>query len=63
MCVFVLSIGSHTIGLTKLKLSMEDHIFPGEVLKYILFRYPYPHGWGTLKTGFGDPYSPNYKFP
>ena len=36
------SVGSHTVGPTGLKFGMEDYIYPGEVIGYILFWYPYP---------------------
>ena len=50
MCVF--SIGGHTVGPTALKFGMEDHIYPGEVIGYILFWYPNLQGQGALKTDF-----------
>ena len=37
MCLF--SIGGHTVGPTVLKFGMEDHIYPREVIGYILLRY------------------------
>ena len=40
MCVF--SIGGHTVGPTELKFGMEDHIYPREVIGYILFPNTYP---------------------
>ena len=51
-CVFVFFIGGHTVGPTELKLGMKDHIYPGEVIGYILFLYPNPQGQGALKTDF-----------
>ena len=45
MCVCV-CIDGHTVGPTELIFGMEDHIYPLEVLSYILFRYPNPQGRG-----------------
>jgi len=59
VCVCLFSIGGHTVGPTELKFGMEDHIYPWEVLSYILFRYPYPQGQGRPKSGSGGPCSPN----
>ena len=47
VCVCLFSIGGHTVGPAMLKFDMEDHIYPGEVIGYILFRYPYPQGRGA----------------
>ena len=44
------SIGGHTVGPTVLKFGMEDHIYPGEVIGYILFRYPYPRVGGGQRV-------------
>ena len=41
----------HTVGPTELKFGMEDHIYPWEVLSYILFRYPCPLGRERPKSG------------
>ena len=35
----------------ELKLSIENHIYPGEVIGYILVWYPHPLGQGVLKWG------------
>ena len=59
-CVF--SIGGHTVGPTELKFGMEDHIYPREVIGYILFPNTYPPGGGRPKSGSGDPCSPNGAF-
>ena len=48
----VFSIGGHTVGPTELKFGMKDHIYPEEVIGYILFRNPNPQGQGALKTDF-----------
>ena len=45
-CGCQFSTESHTIWQTVIKFGMEDPIYPGEVLGYISFRYPYPQGWG-----------------
>ena len=37
---------SHCVGPTVVKFGIEDHIYPAEVVEYILFWYPYPQGWG-----------------
>ena len=42
------SIGGHTVGPTELNFGTEDHIYPGEVIGHILFRYPSPKGQGAL---------------
>ena len=57
VCVFY--IGSHTVGPRVLKFGMKDHIYPWEVIGYILFGYPNPRGQGALKTGFQGLNSPN----
>ena len=62
MCVCVFFIGGHTVGPRVLKFGMEDHIYPWEVIGYILFGYPNPGGQGALKTGFQGLYSPNRAF-
>ena len=49
-CVF--SIGGHTVGPTELKFGMEDHIYPREVIGYILFPNTYPPWWGEAKEWF-----------
>ena len=41
-CLCVLSIGGLTIGPTELKLGMEDHIYPWEVIEHISLPYPNP---------------------
>ena len=43
VCLF--SVGGHTVGARELKFCMEDHIYPEEVIGYILLRYPYPYSW------------------
>ena len=48
MCVFF--IGGHTVGTRVLKFCMEYHIYPWEVIGYILFGYPNPRGQGALIT-------------
>ena len=53
--MYVLSLGGHTVGPTELKFGMEDHIYPREVLRYILFRY-------QLGGGSGGPCIPNSAF-
>ena len=50
VCVCLFSIGGHTVGPTVLKFGMEDHIYPGEVIGYILFRYPYPRVGGGQRV-------------
>ena len=60
MCV--LSIGGNTVGPKELKFGMEDHIYPWEVRRYISFRYLYPQGRGSPKSGFGGPGSSNGAF-
>ena len=45
MCVSVLYRWPR-IGPTELKFTMEDHIYPGEIIGYISLRYPYPMGRG-----------------
>ena len=62
MCVCLFSIGGHTVGPTVLKFGTEDHIYPGEVIGYISFQYPYPLGQGRPKSGSGGPCSPNSAF-
>ena len=62
VCVCLFSIGSHTVGPTGFKIGMEDPIYPGEVIGYILLRYPYPLGRGRPKSGSGGPCSPNGAF-
>ena len=52
MCVCVFSIGGHTLEPTELKFGMKDHIYPGEVIGYILFWYPNPQGQEAQKTVF-----------
>ena len=58
MCVFF--IGGYTIRPRVLKFGMENHIYPWEVIGYILFGYPNPWGQGALKTEFNGLYSPNH---
>ena len=60
-CVCVFFIGGHTVGPSVLKFGMEDHIYPREVIGYILFGYPNPGGQ-ALKTGFQGLFSPNRAF-
>ena len=60
--VYLFSIGSHTVGPTVLKFGMEDHIYPVEVIGYILFGYPYPQGRGRPKSGSGGPCRQNGAF-
>ena len=55
VCLF--SMGCHRFGPIALKFGMEDHIYPGEVIGYILLMYPYPLGWGTYPLGWGRPKS------
>ena len=62
MSVCLFSIGGHTVRPTVLKFGMEDHIYPGEVIGYILLRYPNPLGRGRPKSGSGGPCSPNGAF-
>ena len=62
MCVCLFSIGGHTVGPRVLKLGMEDLIYPGEVVRYILLQYPYPLGQGRPNRGSGGPSSPNGAF-
>ena len=62
VCACVFSIGGHTVGPTELKFGMEDHIYPREVIGYILFPNTYPPGGGRPKSGSGDPCSPNGAF-
>ena len=62
LCACVFSIGGHTVGPTELKFGMEDHIYPREVIGYILFPNTYPPGGGRPKSGSGDPCSPNGAF-
>ena len=57
MCLF--SIGGHIVGPTVLKFGMEDHVYPWEVIWYILFC---PLGRGRPKSGSGGPCSPNSAF-
>ena len=60
MCVF--SIGSRIVGPIEVKFGMEDHIYPGEVLRCISFRHPKPRGQGAPKIGCQGLYSPNGEF-
>ena len=62
VCVCVFSIGDHTVGPTVLKFGMEDHIYPWEVIGYILLRYPNPLGQGRPKSGSGGLCNPNSSF-
>ena len=50
MCVCLLYIGGHTIRPTVLKFGMEDHIYPWEVIGYILLWYPNPLGRGGQRV-------------
>ena len=52
----------HIVGPRMLKFDMEDHIYPWEVIGYILFGYPNTGGQRALKTGFQGLYSPNHAF-
>ena len=60
-------LAAKTLDLQVLKLGIEDHIYPLEVVGYILFQYSYPQGWGRPKSGSGGPCNPNsaylWKFP
>ena len=58
----MLYIGGHTIRPIVLKFGMEDHIYPWEVIGYILLWYPNPLGQGRPKSASGGPYSPNRAF-
>ena len=49
VCFCLFSIGGHIVGPTVLKFGLEDHIYPGEVIGYISFRFPYPPGSGEAK--------------
>ena len=52
MSVCLFSIGGHTVGHTVLKFGMEDHIYPREVMGYILLGYPNSLGRGEAKEWF-----------
>ena len=51
MCLFC--IGGNSAEPTELNFGMEDHIYPREVIGYILLMYPYWQGPFLGVSGLG----------